>query len=167
MKRLHVHVSVEDLAQSIRFYATLFAAEPTVIKDDYAKWMLEDPRVNFAISKLAGRAPGISHLGIQAENETELGDVYDRLRRAERPIVEAQGATCCYARSDKKWVADPQGVAWETFFTYGEAAVYGESSMTRLAETGEHAICCEPSFADPPPVDTQTEPCCAPTCCAS
>ena len=92
MKRLHVHVSVDDLAQSIRFYSTLFAAEPTVVKDDYAKWMLEDPRVNFAISKLGGRTAGISHLGIQAEDETELAEVYDRLSQAERPIVEAKGS---------------------------------------------------------------------------
>ena len=95
MKRLHVHVSVDDLDQSIRFYSTLFAAEPTVLKDDYAKWMLEDPRVNFAISKLPGRAAGISHLGIQAEDEGELAEVYNRLSRAERPIVEAKGTTCC------------------------------------------------------------------------
>ena len=96
MKRLHVHVSVDDLAQSIRFYSTLFAAEPTVLKDDYAKWMLNDPRVNFAISKREGGIAGISHLGIQAEDEGELAEVYERLSRAERPIVEAKGATCCY-----------------------------------------------------------------------
>jgi catechol 2,3-dioxygenase-like lactoylglutathione lyase family enzyme len=96
MKRLHVHVSVDDLAQSTRFYSTLFAAEPTVVKDDYVKWMLDDPRVNFAISTRAGRAAGISHLGIQAEDEAELAEVYDRLARAERPIVEAKATTCCY-----------------------------------------------------------------------
>src|SRR6202521_3776011 len=90
MKRLHVHVSVDDLAQSIRFYSTLFAAEPTVVKDDYAKWMLDDPRVNFAISKLGGRLPGVSHLGIQVEDEVDLAEVYERLSRAERPIVEAK-----------------------------------------------------------------------------
>ena len=95
MKRLHVHVSVDDLAQSIRFYSTLFATEPSVTKSDYAKWMLEDPRVNFAISTQAGRASGISHLGIQAEDEAELAEVYDRLARAEHPIVEAKATTCC------------------------------------------------------------------------
>src|SRR6516165_11349740 len=110
MKRLHVHVSVDDLAQSIRFYSTLFAAEPTVLKDDYAKWMLNDPRVNFAISKREGGIAGISHLGIQAEDEGELAEVYERLSRAERPIVEEKDATCCYARSEKQWIADPQGV---------------------------------------------------------
>src|SRR5256886_182007 len=147
MKRLHVHVAVDDLAQSIRFYSTLFAAEPTVVKDDYAKWMLEDPRVNFAISKLGNRGSGVSHLGIQAEDEAELAEVYDRLARAERPIVEAKAATCCYAKSDKQWIADPQGVPWETFFTYGEATVYGEGSLSKLKEATERAVCCEPSFA--------------------
>ena len=143
MKRLHVHVAVEDLGQSTRFYSTLFAAEPTVVKDDYVKWMLEDPRVNFAISTRPGRVAGISHLGIQAEDEAELAEVYDRLARAGRPIVEARAATCCYARSDKQWIADPQGVPWETFFTYGESTVYGEGSLTRLKEVSETA-CCEP-----------------------
>jgi catechol 2,3-dioxygenase-like lactoylglutathione lyase family enzyme len=166
MKRLHVHVSVDDLAQSIRFYSTLFAAEPTVVKDDYAKWMLDDPRVNFAISKLGERVPGVSHLGIQAEDETELAEVYDRLSRAERPIVEAKGTTCCYAKSDKQWIADPQGVPWETFFTYGEATGYGEGSLAKLRETNEHAVCCEPSFAAPAEEATAAEACCAPSCCA-
>src|SRR5947207_12944240 len=123
MKRFHVHVTVDDLEQSVRFYSTLFAAEPTVIKDDYAKWMLDDPRVNFAISAIKGHGAGISHLGIQAEDESELAEVYDRLARAERPTIEEKGTTCCYAQSDKQWIADPQGVAWETFFTYGQSTV--------------------------------------------
>src|SRR6516165_1197448 len=166
MKRFHVHVSVEDLAQSVRFYSTLFSTEPTVLKDDYAKWMLEDPRVNFAISTGSGQA-GISHLGIQAEDEGELAEVYERLSRADRPIVEAKGATCCYAQSDKQWIADPQGVPWETFFTYGEAAVYGEGSLAKLREATERAVCCEPSFAEPAPEEASAEACCAPTCCAA
>ena len=165
MKRLHVHVAVDDLAQSIRFYSTLFAAEPAVIKDDYAKWMLDDPRVNFAISKLGNRASGVSHLGIQAEDETELAEVYDRLARAERPIVEAKATTCCYAKSDKQWIADPQGVPWETFFTYGEATVYGECSLSKLKEATERAVCCEPSFAEAAPA--APEACCAASCCAA
>src|SRR5271169_2030524 len=145
MKRLHVHVSVDDLAQSTRFYSTLFAAAPTVVKDDYVKWMLDDPRVNFAISTRPGRTAGISHLGIQAEDEAELAEVYDRLARAERPIVEAKATTCCYAQSDKQWIADPQGVPWETFLTYGERTVYGESdSLTQLREATERAV-SEPS----------------------
>ena len=167
MKRLHVHVSVDDLAQSIRFYSTLFAAEPTVLQDDYAKWMLDDPRVNFAISKRGGGVAGISHLGIQAEDEGELAEVYDRLNRAERPIVEAKGTTCCYARSDKQWIADPQGVPWETFFTYGEATVYGEGSLTKFREANERAACdCEPPFAELAPQPAAAEACCAPSCCA-
>ena len=167
MKRLHVHVSVDDLAQSIRFYSTLFAVEPTVVKDDYAKWMLEDPRVNFAISKREGGLAGISHLGIQAEDEDELAEVYDRLSRAERPIVEQREATCCYAKSDKQWIADPQGVPWETFFTYGEATVYGESnSLTKLREATERAVCREPAEpAQPEPAPAAA--CCAPSCCAA
>jgi catechol 2,3-dioxygenase-like lactoylglutathione lyase family enzyme len=128
MKRFHVHISVDDLAQSIRFYSTFFAVEPTVVKNDYAKWMLDDPRVNFAISTVGNhtgrletdglaRRTGISHLGIQAENETELAEVYDRLSRAEQPVIEEKNTVCCYARSDKQWIADPAGVAWETFLT--------------------------------------------------
>jgi hypothetical protein len=96
--------------------------------------MLEDPRVNFAISTRPGRTAGISHLGIQAEDEAELAEVYDRLARAERPIVEAKATTCCYAQSDKQWIADPQGVPWETFLTYGESTVYGEGSLAKLKE---------------------------------
>jgi SAM-dependent methyltransferase len=162
MKRLHVHVAVEDLAQSTHFYSTLFASEPTVVKDDYVKWMLEDPRVNFAISTRPGRAAGITHLGIQAEDEAELAEVYDRLARAERPIVEAKAATCCYARSDKQWIADPQGVPWETFFTYGESTVYGEGSLAKLKELSE-ATCCGPEAmpqAAPDPAGASA--CCAP-----
>jgi len=155
MKRFHVHVSVEDLAQSVRFYSALFSAEPSVLKDDYAKWMLEDPRVNFAISTGSGES-GISHLGIQAEDEDELAEVYDRLSRAERPVVEEKDTTCCYARSDKQWIADPQGVPWETFFTYGEATVYGHSgALEKLgAASGGLSTCgCAPaalSQPDPP-----------------
>ena len=161
MKRLHVHVGVDDLAQSIRFYSTLFATEPSVVKNDYAKWMLEDPRVNFAISTVSGRS-GISHLGIQAEDETELAEVYDRLARAERPIVEAKNATCCYAKSDKQWIADPQGVPWETFFTYGASTVYGEGSLGRLREANEAAApCCVPSAAELLPRAAATTACCA------
>lgn len=156
MKRFHVHVSVDDLAQSIRFYSTLFAIEPSVVKDDYAKWMLDDPRVNFAIStvgnghtgnvEIAGRGTrqqGVSHLGIQVEDETELAEVYDRLARAKRPIVEAKNTTCCYAKSDKQWIADPQGVPWETFLTYGESTVYGKGSLDELRNANE-AACCVP-----------------------
>ncbi|WP_341712481.1 ArsI/CadI family heavy metal resistance metalloenzyme [Erythrobacter sp.] len=123
MKRLHVHVGVADLEHSIGFYSTLFAAEPTVVKPDYAKWMLDDPRVNFAISQRASR--GVEHLGIQVEDEVELAEVFARLQEAERPVIEEQETTCCYARSRKQWVADPQGVVWETFLTIGDSVDYG------------------------------------------
>ena len=127
MKRLHVHVVVQNLGESVRFYSTLFAAEPTVIKNDYAKWMLEDPRVNFAISNRGGR-PGVDHLGIQVEDDGALSRLDARLRDAGRTVHEQKAARCCYARGDKVWVTDPQGVAWETFATFGEINVFGEDS---------------------------------------
>ena len=145
MKRLHIHVGVNDLDQSIGFYATLFGAEPTVVKDDYAKWMLDDPRVNFAISAGMHARKGIEHLGIQAESTDELGEVYGRLQRAERPVVEEGRTTCCYAKSEKSWIADPDGVVWEAFFTDGEATVYGESPELASLATAEPAKCCAPA----------------------
>jgi len=165
MKRLHVHVSVDDLTQSIQFYSTLFAAEPTVVHDDYAKWMLDDPRVNFAISNRAGREAGFSHLGIQVEGDSELAEVYGRLARAEQPIVEAKNATCCYAKSDKQWIADPQGVPWETFFTYGESTVYGEGSLGKLKEISA-AAGCAPSCGEPESI-RQAVPQPAPAACCA
>ena len=172
MKRFHVHVSVDDLAQSVRFYSTLFAAEPSVLKDDYAKWMLDDPRVNFAIStgcRPGGHAAGFSHLGIQAEDEGELAEVFDRLNRAERPVLEQKATSCCYAKSDKQWIADPQGVPWETFFTYGESTTYGETdSLTKLKEATERAVGCEPAaLAQPAPEPVVVDACCAPSCCSA
>jgi catechol 2,3-dioxygenase-like lactoylglutathione lyase family enzyme len=124
MKRLHVHVAVENLTASIRFYTQLFAAEPVVQKTDYAKWMLDDPRVNFAISQ-RGAKPGVQHLGIQVEDRSELEEVYGRLKRAKRPVFEEGETTCCHAQSEKSWIDDPQGVQWETFLTKGESTVYG------------------------------------------
>ena len=148
MKRLHVHMSVEDLEQSIRFYSTLFATEPTVVKPDYAKWMLEDPRVNFAISTHVGRAAGIDHLGIQVEDRSELQDVYARLKAADRPVLEEGMTTCCYAQSEKSWISDPAGVAWETFHTVGKSTVYGTSApREKLAGAG---ACCGPAAEKPP-----------------
>jgi catechol 2,3-dioxygenase-like lactoylglutathione lyase family enzyme len=143
MKRLHVHVSVADLQQSIRFYAALFAAEPTVVKPDYAKWMLDDPRVNFAISMRGRPTNGIDHLGIQVEDERELVEVYGRLKGAEGPTVEQRGTTCCYANSDKTWILDPQGVSWETFLTHGDATVYGESFAHAGVAAAQTAACCD------------------------
>jgi catechol-2,3-dioxygenase len=140
MKRLHVHVGVDDVAKSIQFYNTLFATEPTVTKSDYAKWMLEDPRVNFAISK-RGNDAGIRHLGIQVEDRAELADVYSRLQRAEAPVLEEGTTTCCYAKSEKSWIADPQGVQWETFLTTGESTVYGADPVSEQPKKQ----CCEPN----------------------
>lgn len=146
MKRLHVHVGVDDLSQSIGFYSTLFGAAPTVTKGDYAKWMLDDPRVNFAIS--SGNAhKGIEHLGIQVDSEGELQEVYDRLKAADRPVLEEGATTCCYAKSEKSWIADPQGVVWETFLTSGEATVYGDSpELSALSADAAEANCCAPAM---------------------
>jgi catechol 2,3-dioxygenase-like lactoylglutathione lyase family enzyme len=156
MKRLHVHVSVDDLAQSIRFYATLFAAEPTVIKPDYAKWMLDDPRVNFAISA-RGVPAGLDHLGIQVETADELHEVYGRLQQAERPVLQEGATTCCYAKSEKAWISDPQGVAWESFLTSGESTIYGDS-----ADLGQIRTTAETSRPAPKIEIAPTSACCAP-----
>lgn len=150
MKRLHVHVGVESLDRSIAFYSTLFGTEPTVVKSDYAKWLLDDPRVNFAISSGQHAAKGIEHLGIQAENESELAEVYGRLKAADRPIVEEGATTCCYAQSEKSWIADPDGVVWEAFLTSGEATVYGESpTLNALSENASATRCCAPAMPTP------------------
>ncbi|MFZ0501245.1 MAG: ArsI/CadI family heavy metal resistance metalloenzyme [Steroidobacteraceae bacterium] len=149
MKRLHVHVAVEDLLTSIRFYSQLFAAEPVVLKDDYAKWMLEDPRVNFAISRRNAQS-GIRHLGIQVEDRGELEEVYGRLKRAERPVLEEGETTCCYARGEKSWIEDPQGIQWETFLTTGESAVYGhEAAREPLRVATEESSCGKPGCCQP------------------
>jgi hypothetical protein len=164
MKRLHVHVSVDDLVQSIRFYSTLFAAEPTVRKDDYAKWMLDDPRVNFAISTGENHAAGISHLGIEAEDERELAEVYDCLSRAERPVVAEAAVTCCYARSTKQWIADPQGVPWETFLTYAQSTEFGQGgAIAKFANAEGRGACCAPAAMSQPAVEPEaaTTGCCA------
>jgi catechol 2,3-dioxygenase-like lactoylglutathione lyase family enzyme len=147
VKRLHVHVGVEDLDRSIAFYSALFASEPTVVKSDYAKWMLEDPRVNFAISSGDHAARGIEHLGIQAESQDELAEVYGRLTAADRPVLEEGATTCCYAKSEKSWIADPDGIVWEAFFTNGEATVYGDSpALNALSEKAGETACCAPAM---------------------
>src|SRR3954471_1931983 len=144
MKRFHVHVAVHDLQQSIRFYSALFAAQPAVLKDDYAKWMLDDPRVNFAISTRANKA-GLDHLGIQAESSDELELIGTRLAQADVSTTPQKGASCCYAKSDKYWTIDPQGVAWESFNTLDSVPVYGQDTRSR-AEKSESA-CCAPKTA--------------------
>ena len=139
MKRFHVHVSVADLAKSIEFYRALFASDPAVQKSDYAKWMLDDPRVNFAISQRGG-ASGVRHLGIQVEDQAELTEVYARMKHAEGPILEEGETTCCYAKSEKSWIDDPQGVQWETFLTTGASTVYGGDPARAAAQSP----CCAP-----------------------
>ncbi len=153
MKRLHVHVGVQNLEQSIGFYSTLFGAKPTLVKPDYAKWMLDDPRVNFAISSGGHAAKGIEHLGIQVEDQDELEEVYDRLKAADGAVLEEGRTTCCYANSEKSWISDPDGVVWEAFFTSGEATVYSDSpSLAALSAKAADDACCAPamSAADSP-----------------
>jgi hypothetical protein len=139
---------VHDLEQSVRFYSALFAAQPAVKKDDYAKWMLEDPRVNFAISTRGGKA-GLDHLGIQAENGAELEDLGTRLAQADVAVTAQKGASCCYAKSDKYWTIDPQGIAWESFHTLDSVPMYGQDTRSRAAEiqTAGKAACCGPAMA--------------------
>ena len=144
MKRLHVHVAVDDLGRSIGFYSALFDAQPTVVKPDYAKWMLDDPRVNFAIST-RGREPGLDHLGIQVENKTELHEVYARLRKAGGTVIEQGETACCYAKSEKSWIDDPAGIAWETFHTTGESTDYGDGTGEHEAPVAKAKACCAPS----------------------
>jgi lactoylglutathione lyase len=138
---MHVHVAVSDLGASVGFYSKLFGSEPTVLKPDYAKWMLEDPRVNFAISA-RGLEPGLDHLGIQVEADGELSELHDRLEAAGQMIASQQNTTCCYARSNKHWVEDPQGIAWETFHTLEGAPTYGAD---RSPAADQEAACCAPA----------------------
>lgn len=156
MKRFHVHVNVQDLDQSIRFYSQLFDAQPSVRKDDYAKWMLDDPRINFAISQ-RDRAPGVDHLGLQADDTAELEQIGARLKAADAVRLAEIGTTCCYAHSDKYWSEDPQGLRWESFYTHGAATSY-------FAPV-QDAACCGPQK------EAAKAPCCGPnagsTCCGA
>nr|WP_302054663.1 ArsI/CadI family heavy metal resistance metalloenzyme [Burkholderia multivorans] len=137
------------MTASIRFYSALFASQPTIEKADYAKWMLDDPRVNFAISQ-RGAAPGLDHLGVQVENEAELAEMHARLSNSALPVDEQIGTACCYARSDKYWTVDPQGVAWETYQTLGEVPTFGESRPASSAESNtDVSACCSPSRGTP------------------
>ena len=136
MKRFHVHVGVIDVEQSIRFYSTLFGAEPSVSKADYAKWMLDDPRINFAISQ-RGSQHGVNHLGIQVESDDELTAMRAQLSKADANMTIEEGANCCYAKSDKLWTTDPQGVAWETFHSLGSIPIFGsEEPVAPACDTG-------------------------------
>ena len=151
MKRLHINLSVSEIEASISFYESLFDAPPTVVKEDYAKWMLDNPRLNFAIST-RGAKKGIDHLGIQVESGDELGEVYSRLSSAGAPVVEQGETTCCYAHSEKNWIFDPDGVAWESFMTTGESPVYGGNDTAK-----EQAGCCGRPQAEPA---SQSARCC-------
>ncbi|WP_293679770.1 ArsI/CadI family heavy metal resistance metalloenzyme [uncultured Phenylobacterium sp.] len=159
MKRLHLHVSVPDLAQSIQFYETLFGAPPSVVKDDYAKWMLDDPKVNLAIS--THRTPGLDHVGIQVDSAAELGELSSRLKAAGAQTFDETNTTCCYAQSDKSWVSDPAGLRWETFFTFGEAVTYGESQALAAleAQAKSTAACCGAPAAAPEPAAQKAMAC--------
>lgn len=152
MKRLHVHVSVANLADSIKFYSGLFASPPTVVKPDYAKWSLDDPRVNFAISQ-RGAQTGVNHLGIQVESAEELGEMHGRLHALQHDVETEEGAACCYAKSDKYWVNDPSGIAWETFHTLDTIPVFG----AQASDSAGTDACCVPVAKSP-----ASNSCCAP-----
>ena len=140
MKRFHVHAHVENLQASIAFYSRLFGAEPTRIESDYAKWMLEDPRINFAISSRGGR-PGVDHLGFQTDTEDELVELKQRARAADMAVLDEGETQCCYARSDKYWVTDPQGIAWEQFHTLGNIPTFGAGEGAAQPQEASSACC--------------------------
>jgi len=144
MKRFHVHVGVKDLNQGIDFYSALFGAAPSVQKDDYAKWMLDDPRINFAISTRSGKA-GLDHLGLQVDSDAELSQVEAQLKQASPEVIDQKGAACCYAESDKHWVQDPAGIAWEAFHTLGTVPVFSEQAAPKSIIPVQSA-CCAPGF---------------------
>lgn len=151
MKRMHIHLSVDNLPASIQFYSAMFATKPSVLKSDYAKWMLEDPRINFAISK-RGAALGLNHLGLQVESAEELSEMNTRLQQLQGKVVEEMGTACCYAKSDKYWVNDPQGIAWETFHTLDSIPVFGGEELKAagdccipIAITSTNSACCVPN----------------------
>jgi catechol 2,3-dioxygenase-like lactoylglutathione lyase family enzyme len=146
MKRFHVHIAVDDLDANIRFYSQVFGAPPTVHKPDYAKWMLEDPRVNFAISQ-RGLKPGVDHLGVQVDSDSELKGLREQIAVAQIPALDQPEAECCYARGDKYWITDPQGVPWETFHTLDSIPVYGSTATPKPARDTATA-CCSPASVD-------------------
>jgi catechol-2,3-dioxygenase len=139
MKRFHIHVGVKDLNNSIQFYSTLFGQGPTKVKDDYAKWMLEDPRINFAISTRSGKE-GVDHLGLQVDEGHELAEISERLKKADLGVFDEGSTTCCYAESDKAWVKDPAGIAWETYHTMADAETFNE----KLKQESLPNACCPP-----------------------
>lgn len=154
MKRFHVHLHVDDLDRSIGFYSTLFAAQPARVEADYAKWMLDDPPVNFAISS-RGTKPGIDHLGIQTDDAKELAAMKARAQAADMALLDQGETTCCYARSEKHWVTDPQGIAWEHFHTLGDIPVFNVAAPAGATQ----AACCAPSAPVPVPVKASSSCC--------
>ncbi len=152
MKRFHVHLHVDDIQASINFYSRLFATEPARIETDYAKWMLDEPRVNFAIST-RGAKPGIDHLGFQVDEASELDELKARAQAAEMALLDEGETTCCYARSEKHWITDPQGVAWEQFHTLGDIPVFNEDRGIAASPA-----CCAPQAAPA----MASENCCTP-----
>jgi catechol 2,3-dioxygenase-like lactoylglutathione lyase family enzyme len=148
MKRFHAHLRVDDLESSVRFYSTLFGTEPAVLKADYAKWMFDDPRVNFAITA-GSTSIGLDHLGLQVESDEDLATIATRLDAAGQSVRRQENAACCYARGNKRWVSDPSGISWETFYTFGENTVYGNDFAPALdVKAPEAESCCAP--AKPP-----------------
>lgn len=159
MKRFHVHAHVEDLKASIDFYTRMFAAAPTRVEADYAKWMLEDPRINFAISTRGGK-PGIDHLGLQVDDTGELGELKARAQAADMTLLDEGETTCCYARSDKHWITDPQGIAWEQFHTLDDIPVFSESPRNNVREA---SACCAAPAPSGRPIAVNVKP--ASKCC--
>jgi predicted enzyme related to lactoylglutathione lyase len=157
MKRFHVHVHVDDLGKSVAFYSNLFAAQPTRLEADYAKWMLDDPRINFAIST-RGAKPGVDHLGFQTDSDEELAELRIRAQTADMAVLDEDETTCCYARSDKHWITDPQGIAWEHFHTLENIPVFNE----KVAAAGNASACCAPTTRGKP-VGISIKP--ASSCC--
>ena len=158
MKRFHVHAHVADLQTSIGFYSKMFGAEPTRIESDYAKWMLDDPRVNFAISTRGGK-PGVDHLGIQTDSADELAELKARAQQADLSLLDEGETTCCYARSEKHWVTDPQGIAWEHFHTLDSIPVFSEQATT----AAQASACCASPAPRGKPVGIAVKP--ASACC--
>ncbi len=159
MKRFHVHIRVDDLKASIAFYERLFSAPPTRLETDYAKWMLDDPRVNFAISTRGGQ-PGLDHLGFQTDTAEELVQLKDQAQSADMALIDEGQTSCCYAQSDKHWITDPQGIAWEHFHTLGNIPVFHENRVAQASS----AVCCAPPTAQ---AAAATSACCGPTSSSS
>jgi hypothetical protein len=160
MKRFHVHLHVDNLDQSVGFYSKLFAAAPTRVETDYAKWMLDDPRINFAIST-RGSKPGVDHLGFQTDDEQNLLVLKARAEAADMAFLDEGETTCCYARSDKHWVTDPQGIAWEHFHTLGDIPVFNEAKKTDANKAATTSACCSPADSQVAPAEAAAS-CCAP-----